>query len=57
MEGEASTRNLQPHGRVFRDVPHVGLLKAGDEASFGLQRTGLAAEVGAEDVDEARVLI
>src|SRR3712207_5039730 len=36
-------------------MPDLGLAEAGDEASFRLQRTVLAAEVGAEDVDPAFV--
>jgi hypothetical protein len=57
MEGKASTGNVQPHGGVLCDVPDVGLAEAGDEAALGLEGTGLAPEVGAEDVDAARALV
>ena len=36
-------------------MPDLGLAKAGDETSLGLQRAVLAAEVGPEDVDPTPV--
>jgi hypothetical protein len=55
VQREASAGDLQAHGGVLGDAPHVGLAEAGDEAALGLQRPGLAPEVGAEDVNVARV--
>ena len=57
MEGETLAGDLELHRGIFCDVPDVGLPKAGDEATFGLEGPVLAAEVGAEDVDVPRALV
>jgi hypothetical protein len=54
---KAAAGDLEVHRRVLGDVPYLGLAEAGDKSPLGLERPGLAAEVGAEDVDRARAVI